>query len=96
MIYMGGGWAAIQEFETDKVLAEAMFLNGKSIAEMMGVILGLSGLFLSIAVVLQKRVQVAIGHIGIVAGALVFITEITEDLVGLLGVSWLSLSSCRL
>ena len=68
MIYMGGGWAAIQEFETDKVLAEAMFLNGKSIAEMMGVILGLSGLFLSIAVVLQKRVQVAIGHIGIVAG----------------------------
>ena len=68
LISMGSGWAALQTYETDKVLAEALFLNGEGIAEMMGVILGLVGVLLSIAVVLQKRVRVAIGHIGIVAG----------------------------
>ena len=91
LISMGSSWAALQNVETNKVLAEAMILNGEGISEMGGLILGLAGLLLTIAVVLQKRFHVAIGYIAIVFAALVFINEITEDLVDVLAVSWLIL-----
>ena len=83
-------WAAMQEFETDKVLAEAMVLNGEGAGQMVGVIWSLGILFQGIAVVLQKRFHVAIGYITIVLSALVFIYEITEEglLGGVLGLGW--------
>lgn len=44
-------------------------------------ILALVGLSLSIAVVLQKRFDVAIGYIAMVLSALAFINEIAEDTI---------------